>query len=165
MLFLELAQDAENEASHWALEMKKSGLEAPAPCVSGPGERLTVMLLAWFGAATLRWLLAAWGLRCTDVFGMYGQTATPQPDNLQSGQTPAHNRARNQLDAMYGLYDGTLAQICLLLFMAGAGARSGLMLLAGAAGLLAGASASAAGLMLSGRGRPAAGEALLPDVR
>lgn len=165
LLFLELAQDAENEAAHWALEMKKAGRVVPGSCVPGPGERLTVVLLAWFGAASLRWLLAAWGLRGTEVFGMDVQTAAPVPDIPESRQTPAHKHSRDQLDVLYGLHDGILAQTCLLLFMAGAEVRPGFWLLAGAAGLLAGASAAAAGLMLSSRGRTAAAEELRPDLR
>lgn len=161
LLFLELAKDADSEAMTWELEMKKAGLPAPLPYAPGMGVRLTMRLLPWIGAASMSWLLAAWGLKGLSVLG------TP---NLPAGQNQAARPAsqaysRTLTDTLYGMHDGLLALLCLLLLMAGADVRPDLMMFAGVAGLLAGALAMAAGISWSGRGRSADGEELLPDLR
>ena len=165
LLFLELAKDADSEAMHWALELRKAGLPAPDGYRPGLAVRLTLRLLSWFGAASLRWLLSAWGLNAMRVFGASAQAAGQGLNGNESMQPAGRTAPLLRVDGLYAVHDAVLAQVALLLLMAGAGIRPGLMLFTGAAALLVGALAMAVGTVLSGHRLPIDGDALLPDLR
>lgn len=148
LLMLELARDAETEAMHWGVELKKSGTVLP---VFRPS--VWVRLLGW---AILRhpgpqWLggwLRYLGLREMQVY---------------AGEAPAAHSL--QLAILDHLHDGILALLCLLMLLAPARLNAGMMLFAGMSVLLAGALLSAASAWSAGsRSERESAGGLSPDI-
>jgi vacuolar iron transporter family protein len=147
-LFRALADAAEDQATHWAK-------------ICHPGEfqvRNRARLVAWlvrrFGPGALKPVLAAMKLR-----GMSVYSATPpidghlMPVTVQDvGQRHRSVTGGNNLRAaVFGVNDGLVSNLSLILGVAGAGGGSHAILTSGLAGLLAGSLSMASGEYVSVR--------------
>jgi len=137
-LFLKLAKAAEGQAKIW--ESKKTDDKA---WIFKPNLRtyFVAMLINTVGTDKLRYILSAMKIRGMSVF-----TKHPH-ENMHWGM----NAASNIRAAIFGINDGLLSNMSLILGMAGANADHRIILLSGVAGLLAGAFSMAAGEYISMR--------------
>jgi VIT1/CCC1 family predicted Fe2+/Mn2+ transporter len=147
-LFRALAHAAEEQAAHWAR------LANPGPFRPQPRAQLVAWLVRRLGPRALRPVLAAMKLRGLSVYA-----ATPavdghlMPVTVQDvGQRHRSVTGGNNLRAaVFGVNDGLVSNISLILGIAGAGASSQTILTSGLAGLLAGSLSMASGEYVSVR--------------
>jgi VIT1/CCC1 family predicted Fe2+/Mn2+ transporter len=147
-LFGALAAAAEEQATHWAK------LANPGPFRPTLRARLVARLVRWMGPRPLRTVLAAMKLRGLSVY-----TAAPaaaghlMPVTVKDvGQRHRSIAGGNNLRAaVFGVNDGLVSNVSLILGMAGAGAHNEVVLAAGLAGLLAGSLSMASGEYVSVR--------------
>jgi VIT1/CCC1 family predicted Fe2+/Mn2+ transporter len=148
-LFLKLADAAEQQAQRW----QKDAAAAQREFHPSLRARLVARLLARFEAQSLRPILAAMKLRGLSIYSAAPVSAGhPMPRSL--AQVGARHRsavAGSLRAAVFGVNDGLVSNVSLVLGVAGAGVHSGFVLTAGAAGLLAGALSMAAGEYVSVR--------------
>jgi vacuolar iron transporter family protein len=153
-LFLKLAAAAEEQAEQW----RRAGTAAGVPPVERPftpalRARIVAALLRHFEPRSLRMVLAAMKVRGLSVYDAPPLPAAhPMPTTL--AQVGARHRSAiggSLRAAVFGINDGLVSNVSLVLGVAGAGADSGVVLTAGAAGLLAGALSMAAGEYVSVR--------------
>jgi len=151
ILFLELAQAAENQAKLWEAEMQKLGMDLPAQFTPDLRARLVAKLIPRFGVRPLKGILAALKVRGMSLYNSAAPHATPT--NLEQMRGEQHKSAGNgNLRAgVFGINDGLISNASLILAVAGAGAGAEMILLSGIAGLLAGAFSMAAGEYVSMR--------------
>ena len=147
-LFRALADAAEEQAAHWA--------KAARPGEFKPAGRAKIV--AWmvrrFGPRALKPILAAMKLRGLSVYG-----AAPaveghlMPVSVQDvGQRHRSVTGGNNLRAaVFGVNDGLVSNVSLILGVAGAGASGQVILTTGLAGLLAGSLSMASGEYVSVR--------------
>ena len=149
-LFLKLADAADEQARRW-----QAGSAVARDFHPSLRARLVARLLARFEAESLRPILAAMKLRGLSIY-------SAPPASLTSGHampsTLAQVGARHRSAvggslraAVFGVNDGLVSNVSLVLGVAGAGVHNGFVLTAGAAGLLAGALSMAAGEYVSVR--------------
>lgn len=151
-LFRELADMANKQAAIWESELKKSGRAAPKKFNPDLRTRLVGKLIQYFGAKSLRFILSAMKVRGMSVY------LNIDP-NYPFSTTAAHHEHRhkgissagNMRAAVFGVNDGLLSNVSLLLGIAGATADQHFILLSGIAGMLAGACSMAAGEYVSVR--------------
>jgi VIT1/CCC1 family predicted Fe2+/Mn2+ transporter len=148
VLFLELAQAAEKQAAIWAESFPLgAGLPQFTP---DPRTRLVAWLVSHLGVRPMRSVLAAMKVRGMSLY----QSAPHHDVPARAGQKEArHGRGSNGnlRAAVFGVNDGLVSNTSLILGVAGAGADTGAVWLAGIAGLLAGAFSMAAGEYVSVR--------------
>ena len=147
-LFLALAAAAEEQAAHWA--------KAANPGAFRP--QLRARVVAWLvgrlGPRAVKPVLAAMKLRGLSVYG-----APPSVDGhlmpvtvQDVGQRHRSVTGGNNLRAaVFGVNDGLVSNVSLILGMAGAGASGPVILTSGLAGLLAGSLSMASGEYVSVR--------------
>lgn len=151
-LFLELAELANKQAHIWENELKKQNQLIPEKFQPDVRTRLVAVLIRHFGAKRLRFILSAMKVRGMSVY----LNADP---NYPFSAVAAHhehrhkglNSAGNLRAAIFGVNDGLISNVSLLLGIAGATANQSFILLSGIAGLLAGACSMAAGEYVSVR--------------
>jgi vacuolar iron transporter family protein len=171
-IFLELAAAEERHASHWAAKLVELGEPAPGP--ADHRRRLRTRVLAWlarrFGPDTVFPLIQR--AEMADA-GHYDQVpeasrsmATDERIHARvlAGLTPASVRAGGIVRgerwhrgdasgafraAVFGVNDGLVSNLALIMGVAGGQASSRVILLAGLAGLLAGAFSMGAGEFIS----------------
>ncbi len=150
ILFLELAQSAEQQAELWAVEMRKSGVTPPETYQPDSRTRLVAGLLTWLGPRRLRHILAAMKVRGMSI---YNQTVLdhPMPTRLSDVGKRHASGVGSLRAAVFGMNDGLVSNTSLILGIAGATSSSHAILLTGFAGLLAGAFSMAAGEYVSVR--------------
>lgn len=154
MLFLELAREADEQALLWAAEAKKAGQAVPAHYRPDARARLVGWLVRRLGPRRLRPVLAAMKIRGLSIYsGRRPDSGHRMPTSLE--EVGASHRGTGTSGglraAVFGVNDGLVSISCLVLGVAGASQESGLILLAGVAGLLAGAFSMAAGEYVSMR--------------
>lgn len=147
-LFRALADAAEEQAAHWAK-------------ASNPGEfkvqtraRLVAWLVRRLGPSALRPVLAAMKLRGLSVYGSAPSTdGHLMPVTVRDvGQRHRSVTGGNNLRAaVFGVNDGLVSNLSLVLGVAGAGASDPMLLTSGLAGLLAGSLSMASGEYVSVR--------------
>ena len=154
-LFLQLAAAAEQQAGKWQLaERRAAGAASPAR-VFRPSlrARIVARLLSRFEPRALRPILAAMKLRGLSIYSApLAVAGHAMPTSL--AQVGARHRSvlGGSLRAgVFGVNDGLVSNVSLVLGVAGAGAAGGYVLTAGVAGLLAGALSMAAGEYVSVR--------------
>ncbi len=146
LLFLELAKEADGQATLWQYELKKSG--TPVPGAYHPD--LSVSILAWLirklGPRSVKLLLSALKLHGLSVYsGWQPEDISPSPMPDEENPQP-HNHALAELRiALFGLNDGLMSIGCLLAGLAGAYSENSIILLVGAGGVLAASISLAAG--------------------
>ena len=155
-LFLQLAAAAEEQAAKWEISSSRSG---PAPNASNrvfaPSlrARIVARLLRQLGPRALRSVLAAMKLRGLSIYSAPVSVAGHAMPTSLSDVGVRHRGAlgSNLRASVFGVSDGLVSNASLVLGVAGAGAASGYVLLAGMAGMLAGALSMAAGEYVSVR--------------
>jgi len=152
ILFLELANAAEQQAALWVLEMKKTGIAPPAQYRPDRRTRVVGRLIRWFGPRRMRSILAAMKVRGMSLYSK-APVGHAIPTNLSEvGQRHRNSGSGGSLRAaVFGVNDGLVSNASLILGIAGATGNSSAVLLAGVAGLLAGAFSMAAGEYISMR--------------
>jgi vacuolar iron transporter family protein len=154
-LFLKLATAAEEQAGKWQLAARASGGASAAERVFRPSlrARIVARLLSRFEPRALRPILAAMKLRGLSVYSApLGVAGHAMPTSLAQVGVRHRSALGGSLRAgVFGVNDGLVSNVSLVLGVAGAGAASGYVLTAGVAGLLAGALSMAAGEYVSVR--------------
>jgi len=138
-LFLDLKDAAEKQAAVWESKITDKSLSLnykPDFRV-----RLVVQLVALLGAENMHGILSAMKIRGMSVFTQY------HSEHKHTGSSSASNLRA----AVFGINDGLLSNLGLILGMAGANSNSHTIILAGVAGLLAGACSMGAGEYISVR--------------
>lgn len=151
-LFNELGNSAEKQALIWEKEIKKMGQAIP---IYRPSFRTRIVgwLAHHFSAKQLKFILAAMKVRGMSIYigdihphNKIAPTATHQEQNHKSINTGGNLRA-----AVFGINDGLISNMSLLLGIAGATNNTHIIILTGTAGLLAGACSMASGEYISVR--------------
>lgn len=140
-LFLDLNQAAEKQASIWENKIKEQQLPPPKPFKPNLRTHIIATLVRFFGVESLHTILSAMKIRGMSVFTRY------HSEHKHTGLSSASNLRA----AVFGINDGLVSNMSLILGIAGASANSHFIILAGAAGLLAGACSMAAGEYVSVR--------------
>lgn len=151
-LFSELAVAANKQAHIWEYELKKSGQSVPSQYLPDIRTKFVGWLVHIFGTKRLRFILSAMKVRGMSVYlGEHVHeklvTAVPQHENRHKSMTTAGNLRA----AVFGVNDGLISNVSLILGVAGASANHYFIILSGIAGLLAGACSMAAGEYVSMR--------------
>jgi VIT1/CCC1 family predicted Fe2+/Mn2+ transporter len=151
-LFLKLATAAEQQAAKWQLHRgQQPGSKTPdfTPSLRA---RIVARLLVHFEARSLRPVLAAMKLRGLSIYSAPPVAGHPMPTSLDEVGARHRSAIGGSLRAgVFGVNDGLVSNVSLVLGVAGAGASSTAVLTTGAAGLLAGALSMAAGEYVSVR--------------
>ncbi|GAC1696562.1 MAG: hypothetical protein PVS2B3_07700 [Steroidobacteraceae bacterium] len=156
-LFLKLAAAAEEQAAKWELAAQRSAPAAAPPArtfVPALRARIVAWLLSRFEPRSLRAVLAAMKLRGLSVYSTPGGAVGGHAMPTTLAEVGARHRSAlggGLRAAVFGVNDGLVSNISLVLGVAGAGVRSGYVLTSGVAGLLAGALSMAAGEYISVR--------------
>ena len=153
-LFLKLAAAAEEQAAKWQLAAERNQRGAPERhFMPSFRARIVARLLARFDPRSLRPILAAMKLRGLSIYSApLAVAGHAMPTSL--AQVGARHRSAiggGLRAAVFGVNDGLISNVSLVLGVAGAGAATGYVLTAGVAGLLAGALSMAAGEYVSVR--------------
>lgn len=136
-LFLDLQVAAEKQASIWQQKMQATNLKFTPDART----RLVVFLIKLIGVERLHGMLSAMKIRGMSVFTHFHD----------EHKHTSLNAASNLRAAIFGVNDGLISNMSLILGIAGANANQHFILLAGIAGLLAGAFSMAAGEYVSVR--------------
>ena len=138
-LFLDLQHAAEKQAGMWEAKMAQSNV-APPPAFKPDFRTLLVAKLArWFGAERIHFILAVMKIRGMSVFTHY------HSEHKHTGLSSSSNLRA----AVFGLSDGLVSNMSLILGVAGASADPHFIVVAGVAGVLAGACSMGAGEYIS----------------
>jgi len=147
-LFRALAEAAEEQALHWAKAAN------PGPFHPQLRSRLVAWLVRRLGPRALKPVLAAMKLRGLSTYGAAPAVAGHlMPVTVQDvGQRHRSVTGGNNLRAaVFGVNDGLVSNVSLILGVAGAGASGAVILTSGLAGLLAGSLSMASGEYVSVR--------------
>lgn len=139
-LFHDLNGAAEKQAGLWAVKIKQANLPMP---VFTPDIRTHIVayLIRFFGAESMHNILSAMKIRGMSVFTRY---------HTEHKHT-SFSASSNLRAAVFGVNDGLISNMSLILGIAGASANNHFIILAGIAGLLAGACSMGAGEYISVR--------------
>ncbi len=154
-LFHELAAGAEKQAAMWKKEINKAGLKLPSAYQPDFRTRFVSLLLRYFSIQQLRFILSAMKVRGMSVYSEH--VLQHHNHKLSAGGAKLEKRhkglntAGNLRAAVFGVNDGLVSNMSLVLGMVGGGAGIQVILLSGVAGLLAGACSMAAGEYISMR--------------
>jgi VIT1/CCC1 family predicted Fe2+/Mn2+ transporter len=140
-LFLDLAKAADDQAQIWVEKARQSGQSISIQFQPNFRTRLVAKLVNIFGVEKLRYILSSMKVRGMSVF-----TKT-QHEYLHRGVTTAGNLRA----AVFGINDGLISNVSLIIGISAANANHQFVVLAGIAGLLAGACSMAAGEYVSVR--------------
>jgi VIT1/CCC1 family predicted Fe2+/Mn2+ transporter len=140
-LFKDLQQAAENQAGLWENKIKQQNRQPPLPFKPDLRSKIVATLVGWLGTENMHTILSAMKIRGMSVFASY------HSEHKHSGLKSSGNLRA----AVFGINDGLVSNVSLILGIAGANAESHFIVLAGVAGLLAGACSMAAGEYISVR--------------
>lgn len=138
-LFSDLQHAAEKQAGMWEQKMRETNVPSPPPFKPDFRTALVAKLARRFGAERIHFILAAMKIRGMSVFTQYHT----------EHQHMSINSSSNLRAAVFGMNDGLVSNMSLILGVAGAQAEPGMIILAGVAGLLAGACSMGAGEYIS----------------
>jgi predicted membrane protein (TIGR00267 family) len=139
-LFFDLREAANKQASLWEEKINAASLPAPLfkPAMR---EKLVAWLITWIGAERLHHILSAMKIRGMSVFTNYHS----EHKHTSLGATS------NLRAAVFGMHDGLISNISLILGVSGAQANHHFIIITGLTGLLAGACSMGAGEYVSVR--------------
>ena len=140
-LFSDLKKAAEKQATLWEKKIKQQGLNPPPVYKPSLRTRIVARLIKLFGTENLHYILSAMKIRGMSVFRHY------HAEHKHTGL----NAASNIRAAVFGINDGLISNMSLILGIAGASSEQNFIILAGIAGLLAGACSMGAGEYVSVR--------------
>lgn len=149
-LFHDLAAMANKQALIWENELKKEGLQIPTQFKPSIRVRFIGKLIRYLGARRLRFILSAMKVRGMSIFSN-DDFPYPYSAMRHEAKHKGINKAGNLRAAVFGMNDGIVSNMSLILGMAGATTNQNLLVLTGVAGLLAGACSMAAGEYISVR--------------
>ena len=152
-LFEQLALAAEEQATRWEQVAARDGVTRLAFTPSFRA-RTVARLLHRFHPASLRAVLAAMKLRGLSVYSALSGAIAGHAMPTTLAEVGARHRSSlggSLRAAVFGVNDGLVSNVSLVLGVAGAGVAPGYVLMSGAAGLLAGALSMAAGEYVSVR--------------
>lgn len=138
-LFTDLQSAAEKQAGMWETKMKKANITLPSSFKPDFRTALVAKLAQWFGAERIHFILASMKIRGMSVFTQYHN----------EHRHTSLNASSNLRAAVFGVNDGLVSNMSLILGFAGAHAEPHFIILAGIAGLLAGACSMGAGEFIS----------------
>jgi VIT1/CCC1 family predicted Fe2+/Mn2+ transporter len=150
-LFLKLSAAAEAQATRWQ-QLARAQPGAIREFIPSLRARVVAWLLAHFEARSLRPVLAAMKLRGLSIYSAPPAAGHVMPTSLE--QVGARHRSAvggSLRAAVFGVNDGLVSNVSLILGVAGAGVSAAATLTTGAAGLLAGALSMATGEYVSVR--------------
>ena len=153
-LFSQLAQEAENQALIWAQQCMAAGQQAPATYLPATRARIVAWLIRRLGANNIKPILAAIKIRGLSVYSnqrMLGHHPIPTSVDEVGASHHGASKSGGLRAAVFGVNDGLVSIICLVMGVTGAASSSSVILLTGIAGLLAGAFSMAAGEYISMR--------------
>lgn len=139
-LFTDLQAAAEKQAIIWEDKMQSSSMPVE-PFKPDMRTRIVAWLVKIVGAERIHFLLASMKIRGMSVFTRYHS----------EHKHTSFNATSNLRAAVFGVNDGLVSNVSLILGMAGASAGHHNIVLAGVAGLLAGACSMGAGEYISVR--------------
>src|SRR3982751_6133672 len=152
-LFKRLAGEAEAQAAIWRAQLTARGHPPPGPFIPDARTKLVARMVRWLGPRRLRNVLAAMKVR---GMAIYGAAITSEPGHaqpLKAGALEHRHRGLggggNLRAAVFGMNDGLVSNVSLILGIAGVTADPHTVLLTGIAGMTAGAFAMAAGEYVS----------------
>ncbi|MBX3709155.1 MAG: VIT1/CCC1 transporter family protein [Gammaproteobacteria bacterium] len=140
-LFLDLKLAAEKQAHMWEKKIKEKQLPPPPAFSPDFRTRIVAVLVKFLGAENMHTILSAMKIRGMSVFTRYHNEHKHISVNTSS----------NLRAAVFGINDGLVSNMSLILGVAGANANQHFIILAGIAGLLAGACSMGAGEYISVR--------------
>jgi VIT1/CCC1 family predicted Fe2+/Mn2+ transporter len=151
-LFRSLAHEAESQAAIWAESARGQGAAVPAAFTPDARTRIVERIVRRYGPRATRAILAAMKVRGLSVY-THAQPGHPRPTSIEDMKRRHRGVASggNLRAAVFGVNDGLVSNVSLILGVAGASANSTFVLLSGIAGLLAGAFSMAAGEYVSVR--------------
>jgi VIT1/CCC1 family predicted Fe2+/Mn2+ transporter len=137
-LFRDLEQAAEKQAGMWEVKMHQANMATPT---FKPDFRtgLVARLATWFGAERIHFILGSMKIRGMSVFTQY------HSEHKHTGLSASSNLRA----AVFGLNDGLVSNMSLILGVSGASANPHFVIVAGVAGILAGACSMGAGEYIS----------------
>lgn len=153
-LFTQLAQEAEKQAQLWTQECLKAGDQTPPVYKPTMRAKIVAWLIRQMGACNIKPILAAIKIRGLSV---YSNKRTPgyHPIPTSVDEIGASHKGASKSGglraAVFGVNDGLISIICLVMGVAGAASSYSVILLTGIAGLIAGAFSMAAGEYISMR--------------
>jgi vacuolar iron transporter family protein len=151
-LFHELAASAEKQAGMWKVELAKSNKVVPKKYKPDARTRLVGLLLRCFSVRQLRFILSAMKVRGMSVYDSILINSHVLSHGAHAEQRhKGMSAAGNLRAAVFGVNDGLVSNMSLLLGLAGGSADPHIMMLSGIAGLLAGSCSMAAGEYISMR--------------
>lgn len=149
-LFTKLADAAEAQSKHWEKIAADKGVALPTGFEPSLRARLVAHMLQRLGPQRMLPVLAAMKVRGLSV---YTQGAPVGHDTPTPGQREFRHRRMSGSGslraAVFGINDGLVSNVSLIMGVAGASLDSPVILLTGVAGLLAGAASMAAGEYVS----------------
>lgn len=148
-LFRSLAVEADGQAEIWA---RQSGTGAARVYVPDARTRIVAGLLGVRGPRGMRGILTAMKVRGLSVYS-HAAPGHPAPTSIDdmASRHRGMGTSGNLRAAVFGINDGLMSNLSLILGVAGASSNSSIILLSGVAGLLAGAFSMAAGEFVSVR--------------
>jgi VIT1/CCC1 family predicted Fe2+/Mn2+ transporter len=152
-LFRSLADEAERQAAIWGDSARRQGGAVPAAFLPDLRTRVVERLVRRYGPRTTRGILAAMKVRGLSVYG-HAHPGHPRPtsiEDMKRRHRGVGGSGGNLRAAVFGVNDGLVSNVSLILGVAGASANNKFVLLSGIAGLLAGAFSMAAGEYVSVR--------------
>jgi len=138
-LFENLALAAEDQAKIWERKIKESNSPCPKNYHPNFRTRLVGWLVTQAGPERLRYILSAMKVRGMSVF------SATHHEHRHTGLTSANNLRA----AVFGINDGLISNMSLILGITGAQPNHSIIILAGVAGLLAGACSMGSGEYIS----------------
>lgn len=140
-LFLDLKTAAEKQAALWETKMKEDGEPLPKSFKPDMRTRLVASLIKLVGAERLHSILSSMKIRGMSVFTRY------HAEHKHTSFTASSNLRA----AVFGINDGLVSNVSLILGIVGANVDQHYIVLTGIAGLLAGACSMGAGEYISVR--------------
>lgn len=149
-LFFDLAEGADKQAAIWEEKIKVSDKEKPLVYRPDFRTRIVELLIKTVGAESMRYILSAMKVRGMSIYSAPFTSSHTAASHLES-RHKGLNTAGNLRAAVFGVNDGLVSNMSLVLGVLGAHASHHMILLSGIAGLLAGACSMAAGEYVSMR--------------
>lgn len=140
-LFLNLMDAADKQASLWKMKMQETNPNVSVTFKPDLRTRFVAYLIKILGAERLHYILSAMKIRGMSVYSKYHS----------EHRHTSFNAASNLRAAVFGVSDGLVSNMSLILGIAGASANNHSIIIAGVAGLLAGACSMGAGEYISVR--------------
>lgn len=151
-LFKQLAVEAENQAEIWVGNIRQEGGTPPVEYVPDLRSRIVGFLTRKTGPRSTRILLTAMKVRGMSLYSVPDtRHFVPGSQRGHEGRHKGLSGGGNLRAAVFGVNDGLISNLSLILGVAGAVSDSGVIVLTGIAGLLAGAFSMAAGEYVSVR--------------